>query len=490
MYDYFRRLARTGAAYQVGEALAKGVAVVLLPVYTRHLTTADYGTADLLLTLVILVSIVIRLGLVEAFVRFYYDDADPERRDRVARAATGVVLGATTVVALVAAALAGPLSELVLGFRDTTLMLITVLGLWSFTNLEMAYALLRVDERAGTFLRASLVNVALTIGLSVYLVVVRDDGARGLLAGNFIASTVVLLGLLVVLRDRIGLPHRIDRERLAPMLRFGLPTVPAEVSVFALNIVDRAYLYRVESQGAAGLYSLAVKLATVVILVTRAFQYAWPPIAYSIEDDTEARRFYALVATYYVLFTGLIVAALTLLGRWALRLLTTPEFYGAFDAMPWVSLGWALYGLFLVLVVMAGRAKVTTRNFPAALTGLAVNAGLLVLLVPPLGIAGAGLALCGAYVVMLALMYALTRRLFVVPFEWMRLAHLVAVIGGVTVAGELLLPTSGALGFVERTGALLAIPLLLAATRFLGPGERARLRAMFERRSLRSAEIG
>src|SRR3954469_1099996 len=248
MYDYFRRLARTGAAYQVGEALAKGVAVVLLPVYTRHLTTADYGTADLLLTLVILVSIVIRLGLVEAFVRFYYDDADADERDRVARAATGLVIGATTLVAIVCAAFAGPLSELVLGFRDTTLMLITVLGLWSYTNLEMAYALLRVDERAGTFLRASLTNVTITIALSVYLVVVRDDGARGLLAGNFVASTVVLLGLLVVLRGRSGLPPLIDPERLAPMLRFGLPTGPAEVSVFALNIVDRAYLYRVESQ--------------------------------------------------------------------------------------------------------------------------------------------------------------------------------------------------------------------------------------------------
>ena len=64
MYDYFRRLARTGAAYQVGEALAKGVAVVLLPVYTRHLTTADDGTAHLLSTQLHLVSIVIRLGLV------------------------------------------------------------------------------------------------------------------------------------------------------------------------------------------------------------------------------------------------------------------------------------------------------------------------------------------------------------------------------------------------------------------------------------------
>jgi O-antigen/teichoic acid export membrane protein len=340
---------------------------------------------------------------------------------------------------------------------------------------------LRVDERAGTFLRASLTNVALTIGLSVYLVVVADQGARGLLAGNFIASTVVVLALMWVLRDRIGLPHRIPSVHLPELLRFGLPTVPAEVSVFALNIVDRAYLYRVESQGTAGLYSLAVKLTAVVIFITRAFQYAWPPLAYSIADDREARRFYALVATYYVLFAGMIVAALALLGRWALRLLATPAFFGAHEALPWVALGWALYGLFLVLVVMAGRAKVTTWNFPAALGGLALNAGLLVLLVPPLGIAGAGVALCGAYVAMLALMYVFTRRLFAVAFEWGRLTHLVVVIGGLTVAGELLLATSGAAGFLERAAVLVAIPLALLATGFFGAQERARMRQLLRR---------
>jgi O-antigen/teichoic acid export membrane protein len=479
MYDLLRRLARTGAAYQAGEALAKLVAVALLPVYTRYLAPGDYGTADLLLTLVILLSLIIRLGLVEAFVRFYYLDADREERDRVARAVTGLILIATTATALVGAAFAGPLSELILGFRDATLMAITVLGLWSFTNLEMAYALLRVDERAGTFLRASLTNVALTIALSVYLVVFRDQGARGLLLGNFAASTVVLLGLLWVLRERVGL--RVDRVRLPALLRFGLPTVPAEVSVFALNIVDRAYLYRVESEGAAGLYSLAVKLSAVVILATRAFQYAWPPLAYSIRDEDEARRFYALVATYYVLAAGLVVAALTLLGRWAIRLLTEPAFFAAHRALPWVALGWALYGLFLVLVVMAGRAGVTTRNFPAALAGLVVNALLLVALVPPLGIVGAGIALCGAYVVMLVVMYVLAHRLFAVAFEWGRLAQLVAVIGGVAVAGDLLLPTAGALGLVERLAALAAIPLLLVATGFFRPQERARIRALARR---------
>jgi len=479
VYGYFRRLLRTGASYQLGEALAKLVAVALLPVYTRHLTQSDYGTADLLLTLVILVSIVIRLGLIEAYVRFHYLDEDRERRRQVARAATAVVLVATSAVALVAAALAGPLSQLVLGFEDRTLMLIAVLGLWSFTNLEMSYALLRVEERAGMFLRASLTNVALTIALSVYFVVVRNDGARGLLAGNFIASTVVLLGLMALLRERIG--WRVDRLHLPGMLRFGLPTVPAEVSVFALNIVDRTYLYREQSHGSAGLYSLAVKLTAVVIFVTRAFQYAWPPLAYSISDDAEASRFYALVATYYVLLTGMIVAALALVGRWAIRLLAAPSFFGAHAALPWVALGWALYGLFLVFVVMAGRANVTTRNFPASIAGLGVNFVLLLVLVPPLGIAGAGIALCGAYVVMLALMYVLTRNLFRVDFEWLRLVQLIVVIGGATVAGELLLPTSGAAGLAERALVLLAIPLLLLATGFFGPEERTRLRALARR---------
>jgi O-antigen/teichoic acid export membrane protein len=131
-----------------------------------------------------------------------------------------------------------------------------------------------------------------------------------------------------------------------------------------------------------------------------------------------------------------------------------------------VALGWALYGLWVVFLVVAGRAKVTTRNFPASLAGLAANVILLITLVPPFGIAGAGVALCGAYVVMLAVMHLLTRRAFRVAFEWRRLVQLTVVMGGIAVAGNLLLPTHGVTGFVTRVLAFLAIPLILLLTRF------------------------
>ena len=103
------------------------------------------------------------------------------------------------------------------------------------------------------------------------------------------------------------------------MLGFGLPTVPADVSVYALQVIDRAYLLRADSPAAAGLYAVAAKIATVVFVAVRGFQYAWPPLAYSVTDDDEAARLYSLVTTYYVLATGVVVAGVALLGRWALR---------------------------------------------------------------------------------------------------------------------------------------------------------------------------
>lgn len=480
MLGYLKRLVTTGAAYQFGDILAKGLALLTLPLYTRHLSTEAYGAAETLLTAVILASILLRAGVGEAFIRFYFDDEDTARRERIARTATATVAWTTTLGSLVAVALAGPLSRLVVGFEDPLLFDCAVLGLWAFTNLEMVYAQLRVDERKRAYVYASGANVAMTVAFMVALVVFANQGARGLLLGNFGASAVVVLGLWWVLRRRVSL--RVRLADLRAMLRFGLPTVPADASVYALQVADRFYLFRVFSQSAAGQYAIAIKLATVVFVAVRGFQYAWPPLAYSVESDEDAARLYSLVTTYYALATGAVVCAVELLGRWIVRLLAAHEYFGAYRALPWLALGWALYGLYLVFVAIAGRARVTSRNFPAAAAGLAVNVALLIVLVPrggaDLGIAGAGIALCGAYVAMLLVMYALTRTLFRVGFEWRRLAQLAAILLGVGISGELLLPSHGLAGLALRLVWLALVPALLLTTRFFHPHERAQARAL------------
>ena len=480
MAVYLKRLVSSLAAYQLADIVSKLIAVILLPVYTRYVSPAGYGVVELLANGVIFVSIVVRFGMIEAFLRFYFTDADQDRRDALARRTAGFLLVATTVAAGVLALLAGPVSWIVLGYRDTLTFEIAVLGLWAFTNLELTYGLLRVDERLRLYATASLSNVLMTVAGSLVLVVGLHDGARGLLLANYGASTVVLLALWFRLRHRL-LPRRARVQPMGMLLRFGLPTVPAEASVYALSIVDRYYIFHDRSQSLAGLYSIAIKLAGAVAFIVRAFQYAWPPLAYSVTDDAEAGRLYGLVTTYYLLVCGWVVAGLALLGRWVLRVLAAPQYFEAYRALPWVALGWALYGLWVVFLVIAGRAQVTTRNFPASLAGLAANVVLLLVLVPAWGLAGAGIALCGAYVVMLTVMHLLTRRMFPVHFEWLRLAQLVVIVGGLATAGDLALPTHGAIGLLARAAVFAAIPAALLTTRFAHPAELRQARALLTR---------
>lgn len=470
-----RRLLASGAAYQASSLLASFIALFTLPLYTANLTEAELGYAETLLTFIILASIVLRAGVGEALVRFWFDDDDHARRIALARTATGWAFTATTLAAVAATVAAEPLAELLLDTPDAPLMRAGVLGLWAFTNLEIAYALLRVEERRAAYLVASSTNVVLTVALTVTLVVVLDEGATGYVLGNYAASTAVLVALWLGLRDRVAF---LPPSAPSALLRFGLPTVPAEATVFALNVVDRAYLLRTESPRAAGLYAVAAKLSAVVIVAVRGFQAAWPPLAYSITDDGDAGRLYARVTTAYVVVTGLVVTGVALLGRWLVDLLAADNFAEAHEALPWVALGWALYGLSLVFITVAGRAKVTTRNFPAALAGLVANVVTLVLLVEPLGIAGAGIALCAAYVVVLAVIHVLTRRLFRVPFETAKLARAVVVLAAVAVAGELLLPASGLDGFALRAAALALAPVALLGVGVVTLGELRALRGL------------
>ena len=98
MTGYLTRLVRSLAAYQLADVVSKFIAVLLLPVYTRYVSPSGYGVVELLANLVIFVSIVVRFGIIEAFIRYYYTDEDPARRNALVRRAAGFLLIATVTM--------------------------------------------------------------------------------------------------------------------------------------------------------------------------------------------------------------------------------------------------------------------------------------------------------------------------------------------------------------------------------------------------------
>jgi O-antigen/teichoic acid export membrane protein len=478
---YLRRLATTGAAYTAASIFSKLIAVALLPLYTRHLSRADYGYAEVLFAAVVTASIVVRLGLIEAVLRFYY--REDEEQARVVGATFSGLFWFATIGALIALPLAGPLAEALLDPKPgdlhgaIELTRIAIGGLWVATLFEYLLTLYRLDERARAYFITTITNVLATIALTVILVVGVGDGARGLLLGSYITGAAFVLGLIFEQRRRLTL--RLDPPLLRRLLRFGLPTMPAEVSLYLLNFVDRLIILRTLGAAEAGVYSVGVKFAQAVNVLVRGFQLAWPPLAYSIRNDDQARRTYATVITLFLAGCTWLVVGLWLLAQYLIRFFVASKFFDAYEVVGLIAAAVTLYALYMVMVVILGRTGRTEYNLPAALAALAANVALNLILVPPLGIVGAGLALVGSYLVVIALMYGFTQRLFPVPYEWGRLARILFVAAALVAFGDLVLPSAGFAGLLARLALGLLYPLALFATGFFSDEERgwlARLR--------------
>jgi O-antigen/teichoic acid export membrane protein len=475
MSGYLRRLATTGAAYTAASILSKVIAVALLPLYTRYLSPEDYGAAEILFSAVVVASIIVRFGLIEAILRFYYQE--DEDQAEVVKSSFAGLFWLSTLGALVLLPFATPIAEALLDPKKAAevgqmaeLTRIAIGGLWVLTMWEFMLTLFRLEERARAYFVTTILNVLAAIGLTVILVVGLDEGARGLLLGSYAAGGAFVLGLIVWQRRRLSL--RFDRGLLRRLFRFGSPTMPAEVSLYLLNFVDRLIIVRSLGLAEAGLYSLAVKFAQGVNVLVRGFQLAWPPLAYSIRDDDEARRAYATVVTLFVTGCAWVVAGMWLFSRWMVRALAAPKFFDSYEAIGLISTAVTLYALYLVLVVILGRTGRTEFNFPAAIGALVANVALNLVLVPAMGITGAGLALVASYFVVLGLMYVFTQRLFPVPYEWGRLLRVTLTVAALVGFAELAVPTSGAIGLLLRVLLFAAYPLVLFATGFFTDGER------------------
>ena len=131
-----------------------------------------------------------------------------------------------------------------------------------------------------------------------------------------------------------------------------------------------------------------------------------------------------------------------------MRLLAADEFFASYEAVGPLATGIALYAIYLAMVVVLGRTGRTEFGLPATAAAVVVNVVLNLILVPSEGIVGAAIALVASYVVVLVLMYVFTQRLFLVPYEWRRLALMVVVAAGLIALGEAVMPTDGVDGFL------------------------------------------
>ena len=473
--ERLRQLASHSVVYGLGGLAAKLVGIFLLPVYTHRVSRTDYGEVELVMAVIAALAIALKLGLINAMFRFSFVDRTAEARERAMQTSFTGVLVTSTIGLIAGLVLVDPISRVL--NVNSTLVLIGVFGLWVTINYDLLTTIYRIEQRPAAFVVFSLTNVAITVAVSLVLVLPLDLGARGIILGNFAGTYVVYVLMLYARRGTVGFKH-FDLALIRRMLLYAMPLVPAGLMLWALNLADRFQIQHLDSAEALGSFSAASKIALGIMLLIGAFQTAWAPFAHSILDDNEARRTYRAAFSYWAIIMCWGLVAISAFTPPYVRLTFPARWWDAAPVVPLLIGGSLLYGAYMIVRIGVNRSGRTHFTPLVAGAAMAVNIGLNFVLIPAWGIVGAGVSTIVGYSVLVLLAWFNAQAGFPVSYHWNRVARTVAVAAGFVAISIWAIPDTGAVGLPLRVVLALAFPLGLAAAGVLTPADRGRIGAL------------
>jgi O-antigen/teichoic acid export membrane protein len=485
LFQKIRELSKHLAIYGSGDVAIQALNFLLLPLYVKYLSKADYGVLALLASVEATVKLFFRWGVDGAFMRFWYDCTDERERQRLASTLFLFLLGANGVL-LVLSLVASPfLSSRLLQSEGYTLALqLVLLNTFAIGFTFIPFHVLRIQGRAREFSGLTLARSASTLVLRLFLVVGAGLGVMGVVIADVVVTAVLLV---VMLRWFIPLLRPVfSMNVLRKSLAFGLPRVPHGFALQLMSVGDRFVMTRYLPVQDIGVYSIGVSFGLVEKIVLGAFEYAWAPFYYATAREPDAERVFSTVATYGVAVLALMTAGLSAVAADLLNVVTHGQYVAAAGVVTWTAIGVFFYGVYLLTSI---GLNITSRTgyYPVTTAiGAALNIGLNFALLPTFGIIGAAWANGAAYAVQAGLAYGFSQRFYPVRYEYGRLSRAVAAALLAYFVAKALPAMPPVAGIVTRGATVAAImAVLLWITRFFNADELRVLNALRVRRDER-----
>lgn len=480
MKQLYVKVLSQSSIYALGNLSQSALAIILLPIYTRYLTPADYGVLALMDLTILLITRLVIPPVNNALSRYYYK---PEYVDQ-----KSLLVFNLFVFLLVKAGCLGflywCLSDFIVSvlfdgnqeLRYIVQIYVVILGLECLTSFLLIY--MRLREIAKYFVFLSLGKLVLSTGVILYLLTVLDLGILAVIYGQIVGAcflTVMALPILVK-----GATFQISPAIIKEPLKFGYPLLISGYSNLLLESGDRYMLNTLSSVGTVGLYSFGYKISSLLntVLIVPLNQAISPTVYQKEESPADQKQLIVTMATYYYFVGTFMALGLSLLAREAIMWLASPEFWSAWTVVPIIAFAYVQHGLgqfFKWGAILRNKSyHISAMVFFSAVLNIALNC----VMIPFLGILGAALSTLISYIFWSALKLYYSAKFYKLYFDLRRLGH-ITVVGISLYVMSLLIPNTGSIFFdlTIKLLILLSYPLLFFMTKFFDPKEIAFMKA-------------
>ena len=406
--------------YGLGNVAVKIVGLLLIPLFTdqKFFSTDQFGVMGILDISAIVLTAMLASGLPQSLTRWFWDKEHMDNQKGI----FFMSLSSQVIISLLFCAVLIPLSRtlslLIFSKTDWARVIVFVIlasGIQSINN--VINTLMRLQSRSGLYTLTNLLKLILVLSLTLYFIIVRKLGLEGIYLAQVIGNGFIVLLLLgyTIKNTRIFFDKAIFRS----MNVYGFPLLMANISAALLNVIDRYSLNSLTILKSVALYTLAIKITSVLKLVlVDSIKLALGPMMIKRIGTPDSQRFYSKVLLYSSYILMFAIVGVSLFSFEIVKVITKSRTYwDAVAIIPFLALSNFFVNMKEVTVYGLHIAKKTRIIGFIVVFCTLLTLALNILLIPIWDIRGAAVSTLLSQFVYWFACYYYSQKVFYVPYE-------------------------------------------------------------------------
>lgn len=372
----------------ISKVIIKLLKFLLIPIYTRYLTTFEYGSIDIIETTVNILIPVFTLGINEAVLRFTLD-----KKARTLKIGLIINLISYFIIGIIAIIL----NNYFFNYQYITVLIIYYISTALF---DLMYTYVQGLDKTKKLINASIIGFATSLILTIVFILDKKININtyfiSIIAANLISSAVFIIESL-----KINSKEYNEQVNALEMIKYGIPFIITSITWGINTSFDKYIITAFNGTKQNGIYSAATKIPYIFTFISNSIIKA---IQISIIDAYKKRRleesFKRFYKGYHIIGT-FVVSIIIIFSNFITKIMLGVDFYEA----------WKYIGILTIASLINGELDIAGTVFitikqskiiaKTTAIGALINIVLNIIVIPKLGILGASITTLISYFVIL-----------------------------------------------------------------------------------------
>lgn len=404
-YNSFPLQVKASFWFLICAFLQKGITSITTPIFTRLLSTEEYGHYSVFLSWQTILTNIITLNLfsgvfVQGLVKF--DD----HKLKFASAMQGLTLTLTagwTIIYLLFRNFWNNLFEL-----STVQMLSMIIIIWTSAVFQFWAVEQRVELKYKELVILTTVASIARPALGIILVLISEDKVTAMIVGMLVADIVAYAWLFFVQLKRGGTFYSGSIWQYG--LMFNLPLLPHYLSMSVLTGSDRIMIKRMIGSSEAGIYNLAHGVAFIMTLFNTALMQTIEPWLYKKIKEKKISEIASVAYPTFILIAA-VNLFLMILAPEVVAIFAPPAYYDAIWVIPPLAMSVYFMFAYCFFAVFEFYYEKTKLVMIATTTSAVLNIILNYIFIGIFGYTAAGYTTLACYIIYAGFHYLFMRKI-------------------------------------------------------------------------------